>query len=89
MPFSAKYPLSITNHLLQTLGPGQAIGYDIGCAFSQTVENSQLVGPAARAMRAQIHPNAFHGWLYNRLCQVRNHPLYQSGFGIEDLEVME
>ena len=87
--FSAKYLLSITNYLLQTLGPDQAISYDIGCAFLKTVDNSQMVGPTARAKHARIHPNAFHGWLHSRLCQVQNHPLYQSGFGIEDFEVME
>ena len=32
---------------------------------------------------------AFHGYAHNRLCQLHHHPLYVSGFGIEDLELCE
>ena len=33
--------------------------------------------------------NAFHGFARNRICQLQNHPLYLTGFGIEDLETCE
>jgi hypothetical protein len=45
---SAKYPLAVVNHILDTLGEDLDIGYDIGCAFSQTVESSHLLGPKAK-----------------------------------------
>lgn len=31
----------------------------------------------------------WHGWSHNRLCQLRNHPLFKLGFGLEDGEGSE
>jgi hypothetical protein len=75
--------------MLDTQVDDQALGYDIGCAFSQTVKNSPMLSDKAAKKRIIINPNTFHGWLHNRLCQLSNHPLYQPGYGIEDLEVLE
>lgn len=86
---SAKYPLALLNHVLDNLGDDLGIGYDIGCGFAETADRSKMVGPKVRSRRAKITPNAFHGWLHHRLCQVQHHPLYQDGYGIEDLEEME
>lgn len=86
----AKYPLSIVNHHVDVFPEdNQLFGFDIGCAFSQTVEHSALVGPKAAAKRMQFSVNAFHGWAHNRACQLRFHPLYRVGLGLEDLEGME
>ncbi|KAF8576774.1 hypothetical protein K439DRAFT_1622589 [Ramaria rubella] len=41
----AKYGLAVTNELLDTFGPWLMFGYDIGCGFSKTVNNSPLLGP--------------------------------------------
>lgn len=33
--------------------------------------------------------NAFHGHAHERRCQLRNHPLYIKGVGLEDFEICE
>ncbi|THG92734.1 hypothetical protein EW026_g8267 [Hermanssonia centrifuga] len=87
----AKYPLAVANHLLETADDdrNKAIGYDIGCAFTSTVNSSPLVGPLAHEHGLTFAVNAFHGYAHNRLCQLSNHPLYKDGFGLEDLETLE
>ncbi|PSS29557.1 hypothetical protein PHLCEN_2v2956 [Hermanssonia centrifuga] len=86
----AKYPLAVIHHLLETSNEkNKAIGYDIGCAFDATINSSPLVGPLAREHGIKFAVNAFHGYAHNRLCQLTNHPLYKSGFGLEDLETLE
>ncbi|KAI0083766.1 hypothetical protein BDY19DRAFT_998324 [Irpex rosettiformis] len=71
----AKYPLAITNHTLDVHDDkDMTIGYDIGCAFTSTTNNSSLAG--------RIHAR--------RLSFVTMfHILYKRGCGIEDLETME
>ncbi|KAI0771436.1 hypothetical protein BC629DRAFT_1531885 [Irpex lacteus] len=85
----AKYPLAITNHILDVHDDDDmTIGYDIGCAFTGTASRSSL-GPRVKARRLKFVVNAFHGYAHNRLCQTMHHILYQPGCGIEDLETME
>ncbi len=81
----------MANHLLETADDdrNKAIGYDIGCAFTSTVNSSPLVGPLAHEHGLTFAVNAFHGYAHNRLCQLSNHPLYKDGFGLEDLETLE
>ena len=49
--FRAKYPLAVVNHQLDTLGEDQAVGYDIGCVFTSTVQASKLLAQKAQDMR--------------------------------------
>lgn len=86
----AKYGLSVVNHFLETQSENKsALAVDIGCSFKQTISSSQLVGPMAAERQLYVLVNAFHGWAHNRTCQLRHHPLYTPGIGIEDLEGME
>ncbi|EGO04410.1 hypothetical protein SERLA73DRAFT_68093 [Serpula lacrymans var. lacrymans S7.3] len=41
------------------------------------------------AHEATLVVNAFHGYGHNRLCQLSKHPLYLTGYGLEDLETLE
>lgn len=50
---------------------------------------SHLLGQKAESQRLQVFVNAFHGWAHNRLCQLKYHPLYRVGVGLEDLETLE
>lgn len=50
---------------------------------------SALLGQKSASKRLQIFVNAFHGWAHNRLCQLKYHPLYRTGVGLEDLETLE
>lgn len=85
----AKYPLATANFLLEVFGYDVGLGADIGCSFSETVKNSNLLRDKASQQRLQIVVNAFHGWAHNRLCQLQFHPLYRKGAGLEDLETLE
>lgn len=64
-------------------------GYDIGCGFSSTVKKSEAVGPKARSNNFQLCVGSFHGYAHSRKCQLRWHPLYQEGVGLEDFEGCE
>ena len=77
------------NHQLDTLGEDQAIGYDIRCAFTSTVQASKLLMQKAQDMRLHFSVNSFHGYTHSCLCQLDSHPLYLKGWGIEDLEGLE
>lgn len=87
--FRAKYPLAIVNRLLDLFGERILVGYDIGCGFSATANNSSTLGPRLCAMRAHLCVNAFHGHAHCRSCQVQWHPLYTKGTGLEDFEGCE
>jgi hypothetical protein len=39
--------------------------------------------------RLQLVVDAFHCWAHKRSCQLKYHPLYRSGFGLEDLSTCE
>jgi hypothetical protein len=73
---------------LETLGNDVFIAYDIGCTFQSTVLNSSL-GDRARDQQLHFGVPLWHGWAHNRLCQLRFHPLYQEGLGLEDAEGCE
>ncbi|KAF9470952.1 hypothetical protein BDN70DRAFT_909448 [Pholiota conissans] len=83
-----KYPIALTNALLNRYGKDIGLGYDIMCAFMKTLDNSTLKGRVGEMNLQGIVP-AFHGHAHNRLCQVHWHPLYKEGVGLEDLEVCE
>ncbi|KAF7326335.1 hypothetical protein MKEN_00487100 [Mycena kentingensis (nom. inval.)] len=83
-----KYPLAITNALLKHFGPDSLLGYDIGCSFKTTIEQSGLGGEAKRlCLRCLV--GSFHGHAHNRLCQLDHLPTYVKGAGLEDLEGCE
>ncbi|EJD44456.1 hypothetical protein AURDEDRAFT_65269, partial [Auricularia subglabra TFB-10046 SS5] len=84
----AKYPLGIIARMLRVGLEGTRCAYDIGCAFQGTLDRSSL-GMRARAAGITCGLNSFHGYGHNRLCQLGHHPLYQPGFGLEDLETCE
>lgn len=86
---SAKYPLAATNFLMKVFGENQGLGFDIACSFESTIKNSPMLGAIAEAKGLQVIVNAFHGWAHNRLCQLKYHPLYRTGMGLEDLETLE
>lgn len=83
-----KYPLAHVSRLLEFYGPDIALGYDIACAFMTTVANSTI---GARATELRLHGivPAFHGHAHNPHCQLRWHPMYIEGAGIEDFEECE
>ena len=83
-----KYPIALTNALLQRYGADIALGYDIMCAFMKTLQGSTLNNHVAGLNLHGIVP-AFHGHAHNRLCQVHWHPLYTEGAGLEDFETCE
>ncbi|KZV81825.1 hypothetical protein EXIGLDRAFT_627873, partial [Exidia glandulosa HHB12029] len=85
----AKYPLAMIARLIRAGFRDKRNGYDIGCAFQGTLERSALLGDRAREAGIKCGVNAFHGYGHNRMCQLRGHPLYEDGFGLEDLEVCE
>src|SRR6266550_6183915 len=56
---SAKYPLAITNILLQAFGRNLCIGYDIGCKFGTTVKNSPLGDFVTTVPRSYVSRSTF------------------------------
>lgn len=85
---SAKYGLAIINELLQGFGKRLGLGYDIACSFNATIRKSSIAVAAAEQQLRLCVPS-FHGFAHNRSCQLLNHPLYLTCFGIEDLEICE
>ncbi|EJD47348.1 hypothetical protein AURDEDRAFT_62365, partial [Auricularia subglabra TFB-10046 SS5] len=84
----AKYPIAVLARVLDAgLAPVHAAA-DIGCALEGTVGRSSI-GDRAKGMGLKICMNAFHCYGHNRLCQLKRHPLYLLGFGLEDLETCE
>ena len=69
-------------------GEEQGIGYDINCVLDATLRNSSLREEATKN-RLQLVVDAFHCWAHKRSCQLKYHPLYRSGFGLEDLSTCE
>ncbi|KIK34196.1 hypothetical protein CY34DRAFT_98437 [Suillus luteus UH-Slu-Lm8-n1] len=84
----AKYPLATINKLINIFGHNQAIGSDIGCSLTKTVAASSIHDKAADH-HLLLAVNAFHGHAHNCKCQLRHHPLYLRGFGLEDFETCE
>jgi hypothetical protein len=84
----AKYGLATLNEILNIFSPNQGTGYDIGCSHKITVNASSL-GDKAHNLSLQLVIDAFHGHVYNCLCQLTNHPLFQKGFGLKDFATCE
>ncbi|KAK0499109.1 hypothetical protein EDD18DRAFT_1308436 [Armillaria luteobubalina] len=84
----AKYPLAVVSKLLETFGERLGLGYDIGCKFGGTVNQSPL-GELARHKKLRVLVGLFHGHAHNRLCQLRHLGTYLTGLGLEDLETLE
>ncbi|KAH7905207.1 hypothetical protein BJ138DRAFT_1018025 [Hygrophoropsis aurantiaca] len=84
----AKYPLAIVSKLIEVFGDGLGGGYDIGCRFKTTLNNSS-VGPIARTNNHTCLVPAFHGHAHRRLCQLFHLAVYSPGLGLEDLETCE
>ncbi|KAL1740505.1 hypothetical protein HDZ31DRAFT_47379, partial [Schizophyllum fasciatum] len=85
---SAKYGLATVSRLLDRHGAHQGIGYDIGCTHRTTIQSSTL-SKKATELGLDITVDAFHGYAHNRQCQLKNHPLYREGYGLEDLSTCE
>lgn len=64
------------------------MGYDIGCAFGQTLKHSSL-GREFEAQNCRCCVNAFHGYSHSYDCQKQHHPNVIEGMGLEDLEILE
>jgi hypothetical protein len=86
--YRAKYGLTIINELLKLFRKNLGLGYDIACSFITMIHKSSLATAAARLNLCLCVP-AFHGFAHNCVCQLNNHSLYVSGFGIEDLKICE
>ncbi|RDX46383.1 hypothetical protein OH76DRAFT_1356170 [Lentinus brumalis] len=84
----AKYGIATTAKVLTEIGGKNMHGYDIGCEFLATVNNSSI-GEAFRDSGSCFCVNAFHGYSHSYTCQVKFHPLRIVGMGLEDLETME
>ncbi|KAG2137739.1 hypothetical protein BD769DRAFT_1291575, partial [Suillus cothurnatus] len=84
----AKYALATTNKVLDVYGSNGVTGYDIGCSYQKTVDASSI-SVKAHSNHHRFIVNSFHGHAHNRRCQLRFHPLYQHGLGLEDLETCE
>ena len=78
----------IVAKMLDVFGKDLAVGYDIGCSFETTINNSPL-GEKAREMNHRCLVGAFHGHAHNRLCQSQFLATYVEGLGLEDLEGCE
>ncbi|KAF8576460.1 hypothetical protein K439DRAFT_1367201, partial [Ramaria rubella] len=85
----AKYPLAVTNELLDIFGSHLLCGYDIGCGFLTMANNSTLVGPKLCSYGSQFCVGSFHGHAHCCTCQLNWHPLYLKGCGLEDFETCE
>jgi len=83
-----KYPLAIINKLIDEHGTDIKVAYDIYCSFSKTLAASSLGPKASQASLSGVVP-AFHGWAHSRDCQLKWHPLYVTGTGLEDFEESE
>ncbi|PBK96125.1 hypothetical protein ARMGADRAFT_1142864 [Armillaria gallica] len=75
-----KYPLAITEQLLDLYGDDLGIGYDAGCKFGTT---------HAHALRFSLLVGLFHGHAHQCLCQILFLTTYILGLGLEDLEGCE
>ncbi|KAG0698993.1 hypothetical protein DFH29DRAFT_983677 [Suillus ampliporus] len=84
----AKYPLAVISKLMDAFGEGLGGGYDIGCQFKTTLDNSSL-GPVAHSLHYTSLVGAFHGHAHRRLCQLDHLTTYIPGLGLEDLETCE
>jgi KDZ transposase-like protein len=81
----AKYPLSLISHLCERVGGRKLLGYDIGCAFSRTLQTTSL----KNTFEGTCTVPAMHGYAHNKRCQLSFHPINTIGAGLEDFETCE
>jgi hypothetical protein len=84
-----KYPLAITNKLIDSLGLKQSQGYDIGCHFTKMASHGMLTGPKVQASMHAFCCSSFHGHVHNHLCQIDWLLLYYRGVGLESFKGCE
>ncbi|KAG1864923.1 hypothetical protein DFJ58DRAFT_714764 [Suillus subalutaceus] len=84
----AKYPLAVVSKLMDVFGTNLGGGYDIGCQFKTTLDQSSL-GPLARSLQHTCLVSAFYGHAHRCLCQLFSLTTYIKGLGLEDLETCE
>lgn len=84
----SKYPLAVVEKMLTVFGQDQGGGFDTGCQFATTVNNSSL-GPIARSSNYKSLIDGFHGHAHRCLCQLAFLATYQKGLGLETLGVCE
>lgn len=85
---SSKYPLAVINRFIHWFGKNIGCAYDIGCAFSTTLESTTL-RELVKTNGFQLMVGAFHGHAHNRLCQLQWHPTYMPGTGHSEGEGCE
>jgi hypothetical protein len=73
---------------MEILGDKILNGYDIGCAFQSTVRSSSLRS-RFESSGNRLCVNVFYGYAHNYACQLKNHPNFIDGMGLEDLETLE
>ena len=86
--FRAKYPLAVLSKILEELPPSSCSGFDIACSFAPTIDASSL-SARFKETCTKLCVNAFHSYAHSYLCQIKNHPLFIPGTGLEDFETME
>ena len=74
--------------MLKTLPDRSLCGYDVGCAFAETILRTSLA-PEVKHKLLKFCVPAFHGYTHCYACQLLNHPNVIEGIGLEDLEEME
>ncbi|KJA22422.1 hypothetical protein HYPSUDRAFT_124967, partial [Hypholoma sublateritium FD-334 SS-4] len=84
----AKFPLATIGKALEVFDGEWIMGYDIGCAFTQTIRSSSLA-QKFEAQKCRCCVNAFHGYSHTYDCQKQHHPNVIEGMGLEDLEILE
>ena len=81
----SKYPLA---KMIDVFDKNQGSGFDTGCQFNMTLNNSDL-GPQARESNFKCLVDSFHGHAHRQLCQLSHLTTYQKGLGLANLGVCE
>ena len=87
--YRAKYPPAIVSKMIDLFGDHLLFGYNIGCGFSKTADNSALVGPKKRRAGLKIICNSFHGHAHCCGCRLEYHPMDIVDASNEDFEGCE
>ena len=62
---SAKYPLAVIDHVVNTLSKNITCGYDIGCKLESTIERSLLLANKVAEANFRLVVPAFHAYAHN------------------------
>ncbi|KAG2054248.1 hypothetical protein BDR06DRAFT_982467 [Suillus hirtellus] len=84
----SKYPLAVVSKLLKVFGKDLGGGYDIGCRFKTTL-NQSVLGQSAHELNHTSLISASHGHAHKHLCQLDHLTTYIKGLGLENLEGCE